>query len=108
MMGTPKTIQIDGVDYIRKSGATENAGTLKILVLQRGWVIVGRVDATADRVVIHNGAVVRVWGTKKGLPEIANDGPTEHTILDECDGEMEVHPLAVVLTLTCNQRTWDR
>ena len=40
---------------------------LKIVVINRGWVIVGRVSTEGNMVVIENAAVLRKWGTSAGL-----------------------------------------
>jgi len=83
---------------------------VRILVLQRGWVVIGHyhelVDQAGDPVeVILNGAqVIRRWGTKRGLGELV-DGPKENTVLDPA-GVVRVHPLAVVLQVQANGQAW--
>lgn len=78
-----------------------------ILVLQRGWVVVG--DLThEDASVVHldNASVIRRWGTTKGLGQLALEGPQKETILDPC-GVVEAHPLAVVLRMPCEAAKWN-
>ena len=77
----------------------------KIVVLQRGWVVVGLVQETGDKIVIHDAAVVRRWGTSKGLGELAAKGPLPETVLDPA-GRVEAHKLAVVLTIDCVEEAW--
>lgn len=77
-----------------------------VLVLQRGWVVVG--DLGQDdgvKVQLTNASVIRRWGTTKGLGEIALKGPTMKTILDAC-GVVEAHPAAVVLRVPCDASAW--
>lgn len=77
----------------------------RIVVLQRGWVVVGDYTISGEEVVIENGSVVRRWGTTKGLGEIAMKGPTPDTILDPIP-ELRVHRLGVVFTLQCKANKW--
>ena len=66
-------VVINGVEYVKK----ENDAQIKIVILQRGWVMVGNLERTGSDCVLKNAAVVRVWGTKRGLGEIAQAGPTK-------------------------------
>ena len=81
-------------------------GLTLILVLQRGWVVVGKCSRDdAEMVQLQDASVIRQWGTTKGLGEIALNGPTSKTVLDVC-GTVEVHPLAVVLVLRYKGEKW--
>lgn len=55
---------------------------LHIIVLDRGFVYVGEIEITESFCVIRNAFNVRTWGTTKGLGELANNGPTNTTVLD--------------------------
>lgn len=81
--------------------------SFEILVLQRGWVIVGDVTRTegSDEVVVENASVIRRWGTIKGLGELAQGGPTESTKLDAA-GTVKVHKLGVVLAMVSDKSKW--
>ena len=104
-MSKPQTIKIDEVEYIR-ADQTEVIPTKKqILVLQRGWVVVGDVEKTETEVKINNCSVIRVWGTSKGLGELAEKGPRGNTKLDPCP-PVVVHPLSVVLYMNVNEDVW--
>ena len=70
----------------------------QIVIAQRGWVFVGDVTRTESEVVIENAAVVRRWGTNRGLGQIASEGPTSSTILDPCP-TVRIHPLSVVASM---------
>jgi hypothetical protein len=80
---------------------------IRIAVLQRGWVVVGRVAEESDKELrFESASVIRRWGTTKGLGEIAINGPTSETILDAC-GSVRAHPLAVVMQIDCQEEKWD-
>lgn len=77
-----------------------------ILVLQRGWVVVGDLTSEDDsKVHLDNASVIRRWGTSKGLGELALEGPKHGTVLDPC-GVVEAHPLAIVLRIPCEASKW--
>ena len=79
---------------------------IRIVVLHRGWVVVGRVRRSDDVVVITDASVIHRWGTAEGLGELRN-GPTDRTILHYA-GTVRVHPLAVVLEIDCDSAAWDK
>jgi len=95
------TIIVDGETYVRKSAD----GAIKIVVLQRGWVAVGRYSRDGDDCALTDASVIRTWGTKKGLGEIAAEGPKSGTTLDPA-GTVTFHVLTTVLTLDCNEDKW--
>ena len=80
---------------------------MRILILPYGWVFVGKytVDPATNEHVLNNASVVRIWGTTKGLGEIALGGPTLQTILDYC-GTMRCKD--VVAMLMCDETKWNR
>jgi len=80
---------------------------LRILVLHRGWVIVGRVKTSATELEISNAAVVRRWGTTGGLGQLARDGVRTDTVLDDSP-VIRVHPLAVIKQIDCTESAWTR
>jgi hypothetical protein len=51
-------------------------------------------------------SVVRVWGTSRGLGQIAEGGPSRDTILDRI-GKLEFDYLTVVFALDCVQDKWE-
>ena len=104
-MTQPKTITIDDTQYVRADSVSVAATKKQIVVLQRGWVVVGDVEKTELEVKISNCSVVRNWGATKGLGEIAEGGPTAKTVLDKCPDVM-VHPLSVVLYMNTNNDKW--
>lgn len=100
-------IKVNGVDYIRKDMAskTEYTGDIKIVILQRGWVYVGRFERTGNDCELHNASCIRTWGTTKGLQELVN-GVTSKTVLDKCEGVVEFDWLTVVHTIAVNKDKW--
>jgi hypothetical protein len=54
----------------------------QIVVLDRGFVYVGKVTIDGEFVTIANAKNIRYWGTKNGLGELRN-GPLAETKLDE-------------------------
>ena len=79
---------------------------LRICVLQRGWVVVGRYEETEKTFIIHNASVVRVWGTTGGLGQIAEGGPTPGTILDRTPTVRGKHD-AMIFTIDCDESKWN-
>ena len=78
---------------------------IRIVILQRGWVVVGRLVEERGDFHLHGGAVVRIWGTTRGLGELASNGPTADTVLDPVP-EMQFHPLTVIATVRCEPSKW--
>jgi len=70
-------------------------GKRQIVILQRGWIVVGDVTREGNDVVVSNSSVIRRWGTKNGIGQLALAGPTSETVLDPL-GRIESHELAVV------------
>lgn len=102
MTTTPNVISIDGVDYtpVNKNLSSE----VRIVVLQRGWVVVGYYAEDGDKVTVEQAKIIRRWGTTKGLGELAT-GPVSESVLDPA-GMVETHRLGVVLTIACDADAW--
>lgn len=100
-------IEINKVKYVRKDSVskTEHTGDIKIVVLQRGWVYIGRFEKTGNDCKLHNASCIQTWGTTKGLAELVN-GATSSTKLNKCEGVVEFDWLIVVHTITVNQSAW--
>jgi hypothetical protein len=102
-------VEINGVKYIRKDSVKnvkEFTGDIKIVVLQRGWVFIGRFERNGNDCKLHNAYNIRIWGTTKGLSELVN-GATSMTKLDKCEGVVEFDYLTVVCMITVNQSKWN-
>lgn len=76
-----------------------------IVVVTSGWVFVGVYHAatkTAPARII-DASNVRVWGTTKGLGQLALEGPTKATALDPCGEVVLPNSQAVLFVHPC---TW--
>ena len=101
----PKTIIVDGQQYVCADSVKAEPTQKQIVVLQRGWVVVGDISKSETEVKIKNAFVIRVWGTSRGLGEIAENGPTSKTVLDSCP-MLSVHPLSIVFCMNVNESKW--
>ena len=95
-------IKIDGVTY----QPIEQTGDIKIVILQRGWVMVGRFKRDGNDCQLSQASVIRKWGTTKGLGEIAGKGPSNDTILDKCYGIVQFDYLTVVAMISVEESKW--
>lgn len=78
----------------------EPKGETFIVVMDRGFVYVGKTRVKGDCVEITNARNIRVWGTTKGLGELRN-GPLPGTKLD--DAGTVIAPIrAIIHFLKCN------
>ena len=99
-----KTVIIDDEKYVSEKEVIK--GNVKIVILQRGWNMVGRFERNGSDCKLSGASVIRVWGTIKGLGEIALHGPTSKTVLDRCNGVVEFDYLTVVATISCDEFKW--
>jgi hypothetical protein len=101
-----KEIQINGEQYVLKSSIKNSKPTTKqIAVLDRGWIVVGDISKSGDYLNIDNASVIRRWGTKLGLGQLAEEGPKPETTLDSCPS-CQVHKLSVVMLMNVNEEKW--
>lgn len=77
---------------------------IRLVVLQRGWVVVGHYIQDGDHVTISDAKVIERWGTTKGLGELVA-GPTDKTVLRP-GGVVETHILGVVFTIRADAAAW--
>lgn len=106
---TQNELTVNGKKYILADSVKQQQqfeGETKILVLQRGWVMVGKLEKKGSECKLHNASVIRNWGTTKGLGEIAIGGPTSSTKLDKCGGVVEFDYLTVVCSIAVNEDKW--
>lgn len=96
------TVTINGVDYEPVTKSSD----IRIVVLQRGWVLIGRYREDGDEVTMSDASIIRVWGTTQGLGEL-HFGPTPSTKLDKTTGAVRAHRGAVVLTVDVDDETWE-
>ena len=102
---TVDELTIDGTVYVPKTTTQNFKGPIKIVVLQRGWVFIGRYSEKGDLRILNNAYGIQTWGTTKGLPELVN-GATSSTKLNKCDGEISFHKLSELFTIDVNESSW--
>ncbi len=101
-----KRVIIDDCEY---EAVTKSDKPITICILQRGWVMVGRLERRGSDCFLYDASVIRVWGTSKGLGEIAGSGPVKNkTILDRCNGLVQFDWLTVVAAVSCNEDVWEK
>jgi len=76
-----------------------------VVVLDRGFVYVGEVVCDAGWCVITNAHNIRIWGTKAGLGELVNNGPTGDTKLDAV-GTVHAPMRAVISVIDSEAAKW--
>lgn len=84
----------------------EQGGDIKIAVLQRGWVAVGRYFREGTECRLENAYVIRRWGTSEGLGELAAKGPLGETVLEPCPLPIRFHRSGEVFTLDVVEAKW--
>jgi hypothetical protein len=101
------SITLDGITYIKQGSEEPKNSNIKIVVLQRGWVMIGRWSQEGDVCSLGNAYVIRTWGTTKGIGELALEGKQSSTKLDKA-GHVEFHILTVVAIVNCKENKWDK
>src|SRR5574343_437946 len=105
-MNQPEVIKIDDVEYVRRDSVIpKTSGEIRIVILQRGWVMVGYFSQDGPNCTLDKAACIRTWGTSKGLGEIAIEGPTSKTILDKCP-PVHFHELTVIQMMDVVKEKW--
>ena len=102
------SVFIGGVEYCPKGTEQKSPNyqcPIKIVVLQRGWVYIGRFSQTGSQCKLNNAYGIQTWGTTNGLPELVN-GATSATKLNKCDGEVTFHELSVLFTIDVKESAW--
>lgn len=101
-----ETVTINGKTYYSSpQESVEYNGEWKIVILQRGWVMVGKLERKGSECKLHRAAVLRRWGTKEGLGELSG-GPLDDTKLDKCGGLVEFDWLTVVASISVDGAKW--
>ncbi len=102
-------IELNGEVYIKESEIKKlekyEPSPVQIVVLNRGWIVVGNVQEEASKTIIQNASVIRNWGTENGLGELAMNGKFPETKLDKCP-DITVETCNVVLVMNCEQSKW--
>jgi hypothetical protein len=109
-----KTITLNNEQYVLESEVKEALkGTkvaptkIQIVVLQRGWVAIGRFSQVKEQCHLTSASIIRTFGTTKGLGELANEGQKSNTKLDKC-ADIHFHELTIVLRMDVDESIWDK
>lgn len=78
---------------------------LAIVIADRGHIWVGTVSRDGDETIVRNGAAVRLWGTTKGLGQLATEGPQKDTKLDPVP-LVRIAQRAVIAIVPCKESSW--
>ncbi len=107
MEASVKSMLINGIEYVPAGSAPLIfSGDVRIVILQRGWVMVGRYRRDGDSCFLTQASVLRNFSTTRGLGEIVKDGPTKDTKLDPTNGEVEFHRLTEIAVIKCQESKW--
>lgn len=80
-------------------------GGIRIVILQRGWVAIGRYSQNGSNCKLNNAYIIRRWGTTEGLGQLAVKGPLADTKLEPTP-EISFHELTVIATIQCEEKAW--
>ncbi len=97
-------IEVSDVEMKKLKGSSNCNSPIKIVILQRGWVFVGRFAQQGDKCTLENASCIRQWGTTKGLGELV-EGPTKNTVLDNA-GTVRFHENGVICMIDVNEEKW--
>ena len=76
-----------------------------IVVLDRGFVYVGKTEVDDSWCVITGARNIRQWGTARGLGELALNGPQPKTVLDMA-GTVRAPMRAVISLIDADAAKW--
>lgn len=116
-----KSITLNGETYVSESDykkaltkkGKQVPSKKQIVVLQRGWVVVGDLSEQNGEFVLTDAAIIRRWGTENSLSELAEKGPIPEgvgngpTKLDKTPYPMRFHPMTVILRLDVDPIKWN-
>jgi hypothetical protein len=84
----------------------KEASKIVIAVLDHGFVYVGNAKISKDWCVIRNAKNIRRWGTERGLGQLALEGPTSKTKLDDV-GTVRIPLTALVHLIDAEASKWN-
>ena len=80
---------------------------IKIVILQRGWIFVGKFSKEGSMCKLTDAYNIRTWGTTKGLGELASGGTTDSTKLDKVN-DVIFHELTSIAMIDCDEKIWKK
>lgn len=96
----------DLLNQTKNEGPSLDEG-IKIVVLQRGWVVIGRLFSEGEYNRLEDAYIIRTWGTDKGLGQLALEGKQSNTKLDKT-GTVRFHKLTSVAIIDCKESVWKK
>ena len=97
-----RRIVVDGIEY----APVIQMGDIKIVVLNCGFIYVGRVEIVNAEMIIRGARNIIRWETTRHLGELVN-GPLEKTKLgDSC--VVKCFLSQVIYTIEVNQNEWNK
>ena len=76
-----------------------------IVVLDRGFVYIGKVTVDQEWCVIEGARNLRIWGTSRGLGQLALEGPQQDTTMDLV-GTVRAPLRAVISLIDATESQW--
>ena len=84
-------------------------GEVRILVCERGFVLIGRPREHPTNpmfLIVDDCAIVRRWGTTKGLGELAEKGLLNNTVLEPEGQGVELNKRCIYRSIPCAKEKW--
>jgi hypothetical protein len=97
-----KAIVVDGVKYVPAC----ECGPIKIVVIERGFIYVGRVECDGNDVTIRGARSLIRWGSSQHLGELAG-GPLEETKLG-ASCTVLVKQQQIIHMIEVNNNAWNK
>ena len=91
----------------QNKGLSDIGSEIKIVILQRGWVVIGKYEEDGEYGVLTGAYVIRNWGTDKGIGQLALNGKQNDTTLDKV-GLIRFHKLTTIALIDCNKDLWKK
>lgn len=94
-----------GIGNLLKDEEETSDTPIKIAILQRGWVCIGRYAEEGNECVLTDAYVIRRWGTTDGLGQLALTGKQTETVLEKT-GTVRFNKLTSVAFIDCVESVW--
>jgi hypothetical protein len=78
-----------------------------VVVLDRGFVYVGKCARVGDCLLMDQGRNIRYWGTDKGLHQLVVNGPTKDSQID-APAHIRIPWRAVISIHATNESLWTK
>lgn len=99
-------IEVSAEELKKMQFKSNSDSAVKIAILQRGWIFVGRFKKTGSDCILENAQCIRQWGTTKGIGELVS-GPTSSTKLDD-SGTVRFNEMTIVALIDCEESGWKK